>query len=163
MLWPTTRVSILNLADDVIKSLKPLAAKKKIKLFVTDNDSIPSVQADKDQMKQVLINLIDNAIHYSKPDQAVVVQLRVVNRKACIQVVDRGVGISLVDQVRVFERFYRVDEARSRGGTGLGLAIVKSLVDGMGGELSLQSKLGEGSTFSVFLPAVDVRSQMDEF
>lgn len=148
-----------ELVDEVVAN----ARKVSDRLITIQAESLVEAQADRDRLKQVLINLIDNAIHYSKPDQAVVVQLRVVNRKACIQVVDRGVGISLVDQVRVFERFYRVDEARSRGGTGLGLAIVKSLVDGMGGELSLQSKLGEGSTFSVFLPAVDVRSQMDEF
>jgi signal transduction histidine kinase len=125
--------------------------------------TVVEAQADRDRLKQVLINLIDNAINYSKADQPVVIQLKVVDRKACIQVIDQGVGISLVDQGRVFERFYRVDEARSRGGTGLGLAIVKSLVEGMGGELSLQSKPGEGSTFSVFLPIVDLRSQRSEF
>jgi signal transduction histidine kinase len=71
-----------------------------------------------------------------------------------IQVCDRGVGIPLQDQSRIFERFYRVDEARSRmsGGHGLGLAIVKTLVEGMGGSITVQSKPGEGSTFTLTLP-----------
>jgi signal transduction histidine kinase len=119
-------------------------------------ETIVEAQADRDRLKQVLINLIDNALNYSKPDQPVRVRLSVVDRKACVQVIDQGVGISLMDQGRVFERFYRVDEARSRGGTGLGLAIVKSLVDGMSGDLSLQSKPGEGSTFSIYLPLANV-------
>ncbi len=128
-------------------------------------ETLVEAQADRDRLKQVLINLIDNAINYSKPNQPIVVRLMTEKQKACIQVIDQGVGIALVDQPRIFERFYRVDEARSRstGGTGLGLAIVKSLLDGMGGEISLQSKPGEGSTFSILLPIVDLRSDLDEF
>jgi signal transduction histidine kinase len=106
---------------------------------------------------------VNNAVNYSKPDQPIVIRLMTVGQKACIQVVDKGVGISLADQSRVFERFYRVDEARSRGGTGLGLAIVKSLVDGMGGDLTLQSKPNQGSTFTVYLPLADLPSEGSEF
>ena len=148
-----------ELVDEVVAIVRKVSDRS----ITIQAESLVEAQADRDRLKQVLINLIDNALHYSRPDQPVIVQLKVLDGKACIQVIDHGVGISTVDQVRVFERFYRVDEARSRGGTGLGLAIVKSLVDGMGGELSLQSKPGEGSTFSVFLPAVDLRSQIDEF
>jgi signal transduction histidine kinase len=128
-------------------------------------DTLVEAQADRDRLKQVLINLIDNAINYSKTDQPIGIHLTTIKQKACIQIIDQGVGIALVDQTRIFERFYRVDEARSRstGGTGLGLAIVKSLVDGMGGEISLHSKPGEGCTFSVFLPLVKLRSDEDEF
>ncbi len=128
-------------------------------------ETLVEAQADRDRLKQILINLINNAMNYSKVDQPIVIRLTTVKQKACIQVIDKGVGIALVDQPRIFERFYRVDEARTRstGGTGLGLAIVKSLVNGMGGELSLQSKPGEGSTFSVLLPSVDLRSDRDEF
>jgi signal transduction histidine kinase len=88
-----------------------------------------------------------------------------VEQKACIQVIDQGVGIAFADQLRVFERFYRVDEARSRttGGTGLGLSIVKSLVDGMGGEIVLQSKPNEGSTFSIYLALAHRPSDRSEF
>jgi signal transduction histidine kinase len=138
--------------NELVDEVVAIARKVSGRTVTIQAETLVEAQADRDRLKQVLINLIDNAINYSKADQPVVIQLKVVDRKVCIQVIDQGVGISLVDQGRVFERFYRVDEARSRGGTGLGLAIVKSLVDGMGGDLSLQSKPGEGSTFSVYLP-----------
>ena len=110
--------------------------------------------ADRDRLKQVLINLIDNAVKYSNVDQPITLTLERRDRQALIQVSDRGVGIPLQDQSRIFERFYRVDEARSRstGGHGLGLAIVKTLVEGMGGSITVRSKLGEGSTFAIVLP-----------
>jgi signal transduction histidine kinase len=77
--------------------------------------------------------------------------------QASIQIQDCGVGIPLQDQSRIFERFYRVDEARARttGGHGLGLAIVKTLVEGMGGNITVRSKLGEGSIFTIVLPTLD--------
>jgi signal transduction histidine kinase len=131
----------------------------------TATNILVEVQADRDRLKQVLLNLVDNAMNYSTADQPIVIRVMTVNQNACIQVVDKGVGIALVDQARVFERFYRVDEARSRttGGTGLGLSIAKSLVEGMGGELSLQSKPDEGSTFSIYLPRIAVIDDRSEF
>jgi signal transduction histidine kinase len=108
--------------------------------------------ADRDQLKQVLINLIDNAIKYSAPDRPVVLKLSQTATQAQIQVCDTGIGIALPDQGRVFDRFYRVDGARSPGGYGLGLAITKSLVEGMGGQISLQSQPNQGSTFTIRLP-----------
>ena len=113
------------------------------------------IRADANRLRQVLLNLIDNAVKYSDA-QPVTVNLIVQDGKASIQVSDRGVGISLQHQARIFERFYRVDEARNRaGGTGLGLSIVKILVEGMGGNISVRSQLGEGSTFTVTLPMVE--------
>ena len=108
---------------------------------------------DRDRLKQVLINLIDNAIKYSPADRPIVVNVNTRNQQAMIQVCDRGMGIALQDQARVFDRFYRVDEARARstGGHGLGLAISKTLVEGMGGKLTLQSQPQEGSIFTVIL------------
>lgn len=106
---------------------------------------------DRDRLKQVLINLIDNAVKYSAADQPVTLKIDRVNQKAKLQVYDRGVGIPLQDQSRIFERFYRVDESRARdtGGHGLGLAIVKTLVDGMGGTITVRSELGEGTVFTI--------------
>jgi heavy metal sensor kinase len=106
---------------------------------------------DRDRLKQVLINLIDNAVKYSESNQPIDLILEGTEQQAMIQVRDRGVGIPLQDQSRIFERFYRVDEARARstGGHGLGLAIVKTLVEGMGGTISVRSKLGEGSVFAI--------------
>ncbi len=110
--------------------------------------------ADRDRLKQVLINLIDNAVKYSEADQVIELIATRAEQQAMIQVCDRGTGIPLQDQSRIFERFYRVDEARTRstGGHGLGLAIVKTLVEGMGGSISLRSKLNEGSVFTISLP-----------
>ncbi len=111
--------------------------------------------ADRNRLKQVLINLIDNAIKYSEDDTVVTVRLRQEGEWAIIQVCDRGRGIPMADLNQIFEPFYRVDEDRSRatGGTGLGLSIVKTLVEGMRGKIKVQSKLGEGSIFTVSLPS----------
>lgn len=112
------------------------------------------VWADASALRQILVNLIDNALNYSCPDQNVTVRIQQQQKKAIIQVCDRGRGIPLADQAEIFEPFYRVDADRSRttGGTGLGLSIVKTLVETMRGTVSVQSKLGEGSTFTVQLP-----------
>ncbi|MEM9904880.1 MAG: HAMP domain-containing sensor histidine kinase, partial [Cyanobacteria bacterium P01_D01_bin.44] len=113
------------------------------------------VKADSNRLKQVLINLLDNAVKYSEADQPVIIRVRQTGEWAHIDVCDRGRGIPMNDVTKIFEPFYRVDEDRSRvtGGTGLGLSIVKTLVEGMRGKLKVQSKLGEGSTFTVSLPA----------
>lgn len=124
-------------------------------------DTIEAI-VDRDRLKQVLINLIDNAVKYSAAHQPIELILERVDRMAIVQVRDQGVGIPLQDQSRIFERFYRVDEARARfangdetqptGGHGLGLAIVKTLVEGMGGSITVRSKLGEGSVFAISFP-----------
>lgn len=118
------------------------------------NKSI-AIEADLNRLKQVLLNLIDNAVKYSEPGTKITVKLCSKNNDALIAVCDRGVGIPLQQQPRIFERFYRIDEARNRaGGTGLGLSIVKTLVEGMGGKITVRSQLGEGSTFTVCFQAV---------
>jgi heavy metal sensor kinase len=112
-------------------------------------------RADRERLRQILVNLLENALKYSEPDQPVHVQLQKTEQKVLIHVKDQGIGIPATDQNRIFERFYRVDEARCRtgGGTGLGLAIVKTLVESMGGMISVQSQLGQGSTFTIALNA----------
>lgn len=112
------------------------------------------VKADYNRLKQVLLNLIDNAIKYSEADTPIVLKLNQIQDQAILEVCDKGYGIPLQHQARIFERFYRVDESRSHttGGCGLGLSIVKTLIEGMGGSVSVQSKLGEGSTFRISLP-----------
>ena len=110
--------------------------------------------ADRTRLKQVLVNLIDNAMRYSDASQPVEVSLQALGDRAYIEVRDAGRGIPLCDLTKIFEPFYRVDADRSRktGGTGLGLSIVKTLVEGMNGTLKVQSKLGKGSVFTVCLP-----------
>lgn len=112
------------------------------------------VRADASALRQVLVNLIDNALNYSGPDSFVTIRLQQRDKQGIIQVCDQGRGIPLADQAEIFEPFYRVDTDRSRttGGTGLGLSIAKTLAESMQGSVSVQSKLGEGSTFTVQLP-----------
>lgn len=115
------------------------------------------VRADAEALRQILDNLLDNAIKYTDPDRGwVKVFCRRENRgrTLAVDIVDNGIGIPRDEQERVFERFYRVDKARSRavGGTGLGLSIVKHLVQAIGAEIELQSRMGSGSRFTVRFP-----------
>ncbi|WP_201323041.1 HAMP domain-containing sensor histidine kinase [Pseudanabaena sp. lw0831] len=130
-----------------------------VKVSFSNQDSNPDVDqddivalADQDRLQQVLINLVDNAIKYSA--HTVEIKLETKEEQAIIHICDRGIGIPLPHQQRVFERFYRSDDpsTRSRDGTGLGLAIAKSLIEGMNGRISLRSKPNEGSTFTITLP-----------
>ena len=122
------------------------------RVYLEENPGIIEVKADRNRLKQVLLNLIDNAIKYSEPQQPIALKVKRKEKKVYISVSDKGQGIPLQHQSRIFERFYRVDEARTRaGGTGLGLSIVKTLVEGMGGKVTLRSQPGEGSTFTVIL------------
>jgi two-component system sensor histidine kinase SenX3 len=109
---------------------------------------------DPRQMRSALVNLLDNAIKYSGPEQPVEVGACVVDERVAFVVRDHGIGIPTRDLERIWERFYRVDRARSRdtGGTGLGLAIVRHVAQAHGGEVTVQSREGEGSTFTLYIP-----------
>jgi two-component system phosphate regulon sensor histidine kinase PhoR len=113
--------------------------------------------ADPHAVEQILTTLLDNAVKYTEPGGRIEISVETGGPKLRVRVRDTGIGIPEEDLGRIFERFYRVDKARSRalGGTGLGLAIVKHLVQGLGGEISVQSKLGEGSTFVFTLPLAE--------
>jgi two-component system phosphate regulon sensor histidine kinase PhoR len=142
------------LVDHVLEDLTARAAEKNITLRNTIAPET-KVQADGDRLEQVLFNLIDNAIKYGKQDGAVDVSARVQDDKFIeVSVRDDGPGIPGDAKDRVFERFYRIDRARSRdaGGTGLGLSIVKHIVQSHGGEVWIESELGKGSTFFFTLP-----------
>jgi two-component system phosphate regulon sensor histidine kinase PhoR len=112
--------------------------------------------ADRRAVEQILANLLDNACKYTEPGGRIEVRIAEAGGRVRVEVEDSGIGIPPEDLPRVFERFYRVDKARSRdlGGTGLGLAIVKHLVQALGGQVSVRSAPGSGSTFTVLLPAV---------
>lgn len=112
--------------------------------------------ADRNCFNQILTNLIDNAVKYSPSDQPILIHLAQTDTETTIQVKDCGCGIPVEQQARIFDRFYRLDDARSRatGGVGLGLSIVKTLVDGMGGEIEVWSKPGEGSMFTITFPSL---------
>jgi two-component system sensor histidine kinase SenX3 len=116
-----------------------------------------NVFGDREQLVMALHNLIENAINYSPEKTKVIISARVIGKLVEIVVKDQGIGIAERDQERIFERFYRVDPARSRetGGTGLGLSIVKHVVANHGGDISVWSQVGEGSTFTLRLPLID--------
>jgi heavy metal sensor kinase len=139
-----------DLVSEVVDTTEKLG-ERAIRFEATEN--IEAI-VDRERLKQVLINLLDNALKYSKPEQPIDLIVERVDKQAVIRVRDRGIGIPLQDRGRIFERFYRVDEDRARtsGGHGLGLAIVKTLVEGMGGKIMVRSTLGEGSEFSIFFP-----------
>lgn len=105
-------------------------------------------------LEQAIVNLIDNAIKYSEAEAAIKIRVYRDENEGVIEVVDEGRGIDAKHLPRLFERFYRVDKSRSRqlGGTGLGLAIVKHITIAHGGRVNVESKIGEGSTFSIRLP-----------
>ena len=112
------------------------------------------VNADSLLLEQALVNLINNAIKYSKENSNILVSANDLDNEIILKVKDEGIGIPESHLTRIFERFYRVDKARSRkqGGTGLGLAIVKHIVHSHNGEVAVKSTPGEGSTFSIKLP-----------
>ncbi|WP_414574531.1 sensor histidine kinase [Anabaena sp. CCY 9402-a] len=141
--------------NDLIIEVAGMAEKysdRQITIEYTINPIV--VKADYNRLKQVLLNLVDNAVKYSDSDTPITLKLHQQEQAVIIQVCDQGYGIPLQHQLRIFERFYRVDEARtsSIGGCGLGLSIVKTLVEGMGGSVTVRSRLEEGSIFTITLP-----------
>jgi hypothetical protein len=141
--------------NDLVEEVVMMAETYSDRMIKIESKVYPiEIKADYSRLKQVLLNLIDNAVKYSEADTPIIFKLNKLQDKAIIQVCDKGYGIPLQQQARIFERFYRVDESRSHAtaGCGLGLSIVKTLVEGMGGNVNVQSKLGEGSTFTISLP-----------
>lgn len=147
-------VALSAIVDEAAESFHELAAARSNKLAVEPVEPDLSVMGNRRDLVSALANLVDNAIKYSEPGGAVWVETGRDGQLAFMSVRDEGVGIPSRDQERVFERFYRVDRARSRstGGTGLGLAIVRHVAAYHGGDVSVQSVEGEGSTFILRVP-----------
>jgi PAS domain S-box-containing protein len=143
-----------DLVRDVVERFQPQAGKAQIQLSYQGPRPL-MVVANRDQIEQVLVNLVDNAIKYTPPGGRVDVTAKPQDQLVTVYVVDTGIGILSQDLPRLFERFYRVDKARSRqsGGTGLGLSIVKHIVETHGGKVMVESEYGRGSTFSFTLPS----------
>lgn len=146
-------IDINRITEDVTELMKNSAESKNIEL-INSMVPMPKIKGDNDKFKQMLINLVDNAIKYSDSGGKVTIGTEYDDKKCVIWVEDNGVGISEEHINRLFERFYRVDKARSRsqGGTGLGLAIVKHIVLNFEGSISVKSNVGEGSKFIVEIP-----------
>ncbi len=147
-------VDISEVVVDAIERSQPLATKRGISLEKHVAAGDPVVSGDRLQILSAIGNLIDNAIKYSDDNAVVTATVNPGSSRVEIAVADRGIGIPVASLDRIFERFYRVDRARSRGtgGTGLGLSIVRRVVTNHGGEVNVRSREGEGSTFTVVLP-----------
>ncbi len=148
-------ISVREFIDDVVEFVKEPAEKKKIFLSRDEIASSLAVQADRNHLEQILINLLDNAIKYTPEGGRVTVSAVEKDLKDIqFSIEDNGIGIPKEDLSRIFERFYRVDKGRSNelGGTGLGLSIVKHLVQAHGGRVWAESQMGKGSTFYFTLP-----------
>jgi len=151
-------ISLDKLVQEAARRLRPLAEGREISLEVSIRDQIETM-GDAMKLEQVFYNLIDNAIKYTPSGGKVRVEVARAGKKAVIRVIDNGIGIPKADQLHVFDRFYRVDKARSRdtGGTGLGLAIVKQIVLLHEGSVSVASEEEKGSTFTVELPIINLQ------
>ncbi len=146
-------ILVRQLIEEQIRSRHPLLDDKKIELVL---DCPPvEILADRSRLARAVSNLLDNAIHYNRPGGQIRISGRTTSNGFAVDIEDTGSGIPQGDLVRVFERFYRVEKSRTResGGTGLGLAIAKHAVESQGGTISVASKLGKGSTFTITLPA----------
>jgi two-component system phosphate regulon sensor histidine kinase PhoR len=148
-----TGVDLKPMAESVLTMFEKRAGEKGLSLSLEAPSDLPAIQADPSQLEGLLLNLIDNAVKYTEKG-SVKVRLSVRDRSVAIEVEDTGIGIDADDLPHVFERFYVVDKSRSKklGGTGLGLAIVKHIVSAHRGTVSVKSRIGEGSTFTVLLP-----------
>ena len=146
-------ITIEGAVKQACNLLEPRAREKDLTIDRNGLTNIPNVLADRGRIEQVLINLIDNAIKYTPENGSVTISAKDEGEFVRVSVTDMGIGIPPKDLPRIFERFYRVDAARSReeGGTGLGLSIVKHIVQLHEGSVSVESALGKGSTFSFTL------------
>jgi len=143
-----------QLTEKVQAVLLPVAGRKNIVIRTTVRPGAEKIYADQDMLEQLLLNLLDNAIKYSPSGETVSLEIAANLSGVSIKVADNGIGIPADSLPRLFERFYRVDKARSRlaGGTGLGLAIVKHIVERHRGQIQVESVEGKGSVFTVLLP-----------
>jgi two-component system, OmpR family, sensor histidine kinase SenX3 len=148
------RVQVDRLMNEVMDRSRTAAAAKRIEVVASGRRGL-TVYGDEDQLVTAVANLVENAISYSAEDTRVSIVTDELAGTVQIQVIDQGIGIARADLDRIFERFYRADQARSRvtGGTGLGLAIVKHIAVNHGGQVQVASTLGHGSTFTIRLPA----------
>jgi two-component system, OmpR family, phosphate regulon sensor histidine kinase PhoR len=151
----TDDVDLGRLAETSAERLRLFADRQGVTLVTDIAPNMPTVRGDEERLGQVFINLVHNAVKFSPEGGEVRIVVRCEGDDAVASVVDHGIGISAVDQARIFERFYKADRARVRGGgTGLGLSIARHVVEGHAGRIWVDSEAGRGSTFSFAIPLV---------
>ncbi len=145
---------ISKLVNDAVTAVQPKAASKGIFLVSDLAPSLPQINIDSQRIKQVMYNLLENAVAHTGPEGRITVRTWQEDNRVFISVADNGEGIPAEDLPFIFERFYRVDKSRTRatGGTGLGLTITRRLVEAHGGRIDVRSQPGQGSTFTFSLP-----------
>jgi len=148
-------LAIVEVLEEIVAEKAELAQSNEVELTVAGDKDGVAIRGNRKLIKTACTNLVDNAIKYNRPGGTVVLSVETMDDAIAITVSDTGIGIPASEQRKIFERFYRVDKARSRetGGTGLGLSIVKHAAEFHSGKVRLESTLGEGSTFSIELPA----------
>ncbi len=146
-------IDIKDVASRAVERLQLQARRQSVQLGLEAASDLPSVVGDAERLERVVLNLVHNALKFTPSGGTISVEARLENGAILVRVRDTGVGIAPADLPRVFERFYKVDRARSGGGTGLGLAIVKHTVEAHGGRIEVRSEQGGGSVFSLTLPA----------
>lgn len=149
-----TSVSIQEMIDDVVDRFSFQCMQRGIDLTVEMSKYLPAIDVDRDQLDQVLDNLISNAIKYTKETGSIIVKVWLEQSNLFIEITDNGIGISKKHLSRIFERFYRVDKARSRelGGTGLGLSIAKEIIKAHNGEVYIESEPEKGTRVGFYIP-----------
>jgi PAS domain S-box-containing protein len=149
-----TSLDLADLLQQITDALMSQAARHDQALYYLPDGSLPRIQGDVDYLHRALANLVQNALNYTPEGGRITVRSAFQKGQIVIEVEDNGIGIAAEHLPRIFERFYRVDKARSRekGGTGLGLAIARRVIELHGGHITVESVPGEGSTFRVFLP-----------
>jgi len=153
-----TTVSVMKVVNDALRTVSTNVERKNMKVLVELPRDI-YIEADEGRLIQIMVNLLSNAIAYSKEEKTIKIMVEKLEKDVLIVVADEGIGIEASELTRLFERFYRVDRARSRdsGGTGLGLAIVKHLVEAHGGFVDVESTIGIGTAFKIQLPLKQFR------
>ena len=148
------RISVSQLIESCMETSQHRAAEKDLRISVNVPKRLPDIAGDRRRLAEVLQNLLDNAIQYTLPGGQIMLSAEAADSEVVLTVSDTGIGIPQADQPRIFERFYRVDVARSReaGGTGLGLSIAKHLVEVHGGRIWVESAVGQGSQFHFSVP-----------
>jgi two-component system phosphate regulon sensor histidine kinase PhoR len=141
-----------RLIEEVVTQMSPLAKKQKIIIAADLFRDLPAVEADRERIRNTIVNLVHNAIKFNHPGGKIMISTRIDGNSAIVSVSDTGIGISTEALPHVFERFYKADKSRSKDGSGLGLAIAKHTIQSHGGRIWADSEEGKGSTFSFSLP-----------
>lgn len=158
-------VDLTALVENEVKTLSQVAAARNMQLEYTHSEDIPMLSLDETKMQQVVMNYIDNALYYSRPENPVVkIDLKRVEGDVELRVIDGGIGVPESEKEKLFGKFYRAGNARQKrpDGTGVGIYLAKKVIDATGGEIIFESEVGKGSTFGFSLPIDKLRATSEE-